>query len=260
MSEDNLTPDNSAPSFKLLHVHEEATPSASAEEIEAVLDNEETVETDTPATREEEREEADDKYSVGRNLGPIEIIKRSNTGLVLVSGALGGAVAALATYFYAPIEYIAVMALIGFGLGALARIDKVFHTIKNEHTITLAALAVPLTVISAFYGGDIWDLAWAAGTAVVVFGIFIVLILITGFGSGGDIKLSPVPAFALGAISPIAAILWLFLAFIFTLFSLLFSRGKNFAFGPAMALAVSVSIVLTFFAYQAAHLPYLTVP
>lgn len=227
----------------------------------------EPVTSSTPVIRKEDSVAVVDEKE-RPSYGPVEIISYTGWTLTIVSGVIGTLLAILGAYLFStPVEFYPALAVLGLGLGALAAIDYKTHTIKNEHTIALAVVGIPLAIFGAsqvdltVLGTDSsgWlTLVVGAVMAILCFGVFFVLIFITGFGSGGDLKLSPVPGFILGVINPFAAIVWLFAAFVLTgIGMVLVKRFKFVAFGPGMILGVPLGLGAASLLFQVANLTYI---
>lgn len=185
------------------------------------------------------------------NPGPIAIFKETGIFFTLMWAVGIAAASGGAAYMFARPALIPV-AILGFLIGIIAAIDIKTHLIKDMHTVIIAAISIPLTVWYALTAGSAWNLLWGAGIAAIIFGVFLFLVWFTGFGSGGDIKFSPIPAFILGTINPLIGIIWFFISLLITALALSLSRKKQTAFGLGMALALPTSIAVTYYLYQLA--------
>lgn len=194
------------------------------------------------------------------NYGPLEIIKVTGLPLVIISAVVSGALAfASAYFFHVPEAFYPAVAALGLGIGALAAIDYKTRTVKDEHNIVLAIVTVGLTIYGA--SQTEWFTLLTGGIGVIVcFGTFFALIFLTHFGSGGDIKLSPIPAFVLGAINPLAGVAWLFVAMIITGISLIIAikTQKMLWHLPGFALSIPITLAIVPALYSLANLPYWT--
>lgn len=193
----------------------------------------------------------DDRYGNG-----WEIIKHTGVATTAIWAVLSAGAAGAAAFFFAPGPSWILMAVFGFFAGAIGAVDAKTHLIKNVHTVITAAATVPLAVFVASQLGW-WNLLGGAISAICLFGTLIALIIFVGFGSGGDLKFSPVPGFALGVINPFLAVLWFFIAMIVTMVILIVGKKKETAFGVGMVIAVPIAIVATYFCYQLVGLPYM---
>lgn len=200
----------------------------------------------------EDTEPVEDVYG-----GPWGIIKHTGYVPVAVWAVLTAAVTGTVSYFFTPGDYTWIaLSILGFMTGVIAAVDRKTHLIKNQHTILTAILTVPLAVwVGITLGG--WNLLSGAIAAVAVFGVFIFLILKVGFGSGGDIKFSPIPAFALGVVNPLISALWLFYALIITVILLIVRKQKSTSFGEGMAISLPFAILSVYALYSMTGLAYM---
>lgn len=239
-------------------------------EANPVIDSTETSETDValgqveaPETSEEgEEEETPEKRKPVEDVygGPWGIIKHTGYVPVALWAVLTGAVTGVTGYFFAPSNgspatWIT-LAVLGFMTGMIAAIDRKTHLIKNQHTILTAILTAPLAIWAGFMLGG-WNILFGLLAAVVVFGVFIFLVIKANFGSGGDIKFSPVPAFALGVVSPLISALWLFYALIVTVILLVVRGQKSTSFGEGMAISLPFAIFSVYAMYAMTGLAYM---
>lgn len=158
-------------------------------------------------------------------------------------GIASGVSAAGVSAAFLPVQYLALSFVLGAGLGVLGYLDQITQLIRNWHTAIFAsASAVLIGATQVSLGGDV--LLPAVGAAAGTFAFLLILALILpGFVGGGDIKLAPVAAALLAAISPFAALLWLQFMFIgalvgMTVTRLAGNRNKYMAMAPYMAAAV----------------------
>lgn len=200
-----------------------------------------------------EEETASDTYSGG----PWAIIKHTGYFTVAAWALLTAAATGAAGYFFTPGDYAWIaLGLLGLMTGVIAAVDRKTHLIKDQHTILTAILTVPLSLFVAFNLGA-WNFLFGIIAAIVVFGVFIFLIIKVNFGSGGDIKFSPVPAFALGVVNPLISALWLFYALVVTVVILVVRKQKRTSFGEGMAISLPLAIASVYGLYSMAGLPYM---
>jgi len=209
----------------------------------------------TPKSVEDE-EIHDDKYYGNA----WEIIQYAGVAKTTVWAVLSAAVSGLAGYFFAPGPSWIMLTVIGFFLGVIAAVDLKTLLIKNTHTLITAAFALPLGVFVASQLGWL-NLVGGLITAAAVMGTLLLLVIFVGFGSGGDLKFSPVIGFVLGVINPMVAVLWFFISMVLTMIMIIvFSpKKKVFPFGVGMVMAVPIAVIVTNLLFVAAHLPYMTV-
>lgn len=241
-------------------------PKENNEDSVVIIDSTETSETDVALGQVESPSEGYMKEietsepNENDPYGPWGIIK--HTGYVAVAlwavftAAMTGAVA----YFFtphtgSPATWIT-LAVLGFMTGVIAAVDRKTHLIKNQHTIATAIVTVPLAVWSGITLGG-WNILFGLLASVVVFGVFIFLVIKANFGSGGDIKFSPVPAFALGVVNPLISALWLFYALIITVILLMVRKQKSTSFGEGMAISLPFAIFSVYALYSMTGLTYM---
>lgn len=136
-----------------------------------------------------------------RETGPRDYLRAACWG---IASALA---AAAVSVLLLPVQVLPVVFLLGAGLGVLGYLDQVTHLILDRHTMAFAtAAAVLLVATQVSQGGFI--LGGSLITAAAAFLIMAVLGMTTGLG-GGDVKLAPVAAALLAAVSPLAALLWI---------------------------------------------------
>lgn len=163
-------------------------------------------------------------------------------------GIAGGIGTSAAAVMFLPAHMLALTLVLGAGLGFLGYLDHATQLIRNKHNlffgICAALLLGSMQVVS---GGDV--LLPAVLSAAGAFVFMLALTVITGIAGGGDIKLSPIPAALLGAISPIAAMLWLLFTFVLCLCVMIAakiagSKQRHMAMAPLMAVAAAGAIVV----------------
>ncbi|MCC3299238.1 prepilin peptidase [Arthrobacter caoxuetaonis] len=158
-----------------------------------------------------------------------------------------GLAASAASVALLPVGYLGIVALLGAGLGLLGYLDHVTQLIRNKHNVIYGIFAAVLLVATQTFM-DHQILLPALISAVVTFAFFLVLTMYTGFAGGGDIKLSPIPAALLGAISPVAALLWLLFTFVLCVGGMIYYRitdpaTRHTAMGPYMAAAAVITVI-----------------
>lgn len=201
-----------------------------------------------------EDEEAEPKRI---NFGPWEIIKHTGYFTVALWAVLTGTATGLAAHYLAPGDHTWILGtVLGFMTGLIGAVDNKTHLIKDRHTVITAILTVPLAIWVAFSLSS-WNLLFGIISAAVVFGAFIFLVRRVNFGSGGDIKFAPIPAFALGVISPLIAVVWLFYAMVAALIILLVQKTNRTAFGTGMAISLPFAIASICGIYALVGMPYL---
>jgi leader peptidase (prepilin peptidase)/N-methyltransferase len=152
------------------------------------------------------------------------------------------AAATVSVLLLLPIQVLPVTFLLGAGLGMLGYLDQITHTIRNQHTALFAtAAAVLLAATQVSQGGFV--LGWALICAAAVFVFMILVALTAGSMGGGDVKLAPVAAALLAAVSPLAVLLWVQFLFIGAVAGALTARfagqrKTHLAMVPYMAVAV----------------------
>lgn len=208
---------------------------------------------------EEGTEDTEDKEDSKEDTygGPWGIIKHTGYVPVAVWAVLTAVVTGASAYFFAPGDYTWIaLGILGFMTGVIAAVDRKTHLIKNQHTIATAIVTIPLSVLVALNLNAL-NIVFGLLAAALVFGVFIFLIIKVNFGSGGDIKFSPVPAFALGVVNPLISALWLFYALIITVILLIVRKEKRTSFGEGMAISFPFAIASVYALYSVAGLPYM---
>lgn len=229
-----------------------AIDSTETSETDLALGQVETTEAEEKAETSEDSEPDDDIYG-----GPWGIIKHTGYVPVALWAVLTAAVTGAVAFFFTPGDYTWIaLGVLGFMTGVIAAVDRKTHLIKNQHTILTAILTVPLAVwVGITLGG--WPILFGLLASVVVFGVFIFLVIKANFGSGGDIKFSPVPAFALGVVNPLISALWLFYALIITVILLVVRKQKSTSFGEGMAISLPFAIFSVYALYSMTGLAYM---
>jgi hypothetical protein len=218
----------------------------------AALIEDETSDTTEPA----DSDQLDETHDGNRYGGPWAIIKHVGVVYTAVWAVLSAVASGAAAYYFAPQPAWIVVTVFAFFAGVIAAVDSKTHLIKNEHTLVTGIITVPLAAFLAFQLGP-WNLLGGGISAAVTMGTLLLLAVFIGFGSGGDLKFSPLPGFVLGVINPILAALWFFLSLVVTMVLLLVNKKKEFAFGAGMVIAIPIALVVTKILFDAAGLPYL---
>ena len=172
-------------------------------------------------------------------------------------GASTAVLAAVAGLWILPPATVTLLGVIGFGVGFLGYIDLRTKLILNRHT---AGLALAVTAMLVTLQVTRWPepvLLVAVISAAVMFAAMVALIFLTGFGSGGDIKLVPVVAAGLSVISPVAPAVWLLVALMLCLGAAVIRIARTgssptLAMAPFMAAAVPLSVLGTAAVHAAA--------
>lgn len=159
------------------------------------------------------------------------------------------AFAAIAAGWSLPLPMVVLLGVLGAGLGVLGFIDANTRLILNHHNLVFAIGTVAVLAWVQEESTGIPGI-WALVAAAVTFVTMVMLYFLTGFASGGDIKIAPVVAGALAAIHPLIAAFWLLAAF---LICAVYMIGKSVLskslaqqmtpLAPFMALALPVSVV-----------------
>lgn len=160
---------------------------------------------------------------------------------------IAGAIATTAVaVLFLPVHLLSLTLVLGAGLGVLGYLDHVSQLIRNKHNLFFGiSAALLLGATQVISGGPV--LIPAAIAAAAAFAFMLALTVFTGFAGGGDIKLSPIPAALLAAVSPIAAMLWLLLTFVLCLVGMIGARvvgskRRHVAMAPFMAVAAVAAI------------------
>jgi len=149
---------------------------------------------------------------------------------------------------FLPMHLIALNFVLGAGLGVLGYLDHCTQLIRNKHNLVFGGAAGLLLTATQVLSPASVVLLPALVAAVVTFVFMLGLAVITNFAGGGDIKLSPIPAALLAAVSPLAAMLWLLFTFVLCLAGMIAARlagskRKHVAMAPFMAVAAVLSIM-----------------
>ncbi|HEX9086496.1 MAG TPA: prepilin peptidase [Arthrobacter sp.] len=168
--------------------------------------------------------------------------------LAAAAWGIAGAVATSAVSLpFLPMHLIALTFVLGAGLGVLGYLDHCTQLIRNKHTVVFGAAAAVLLTATQILIPAAQILIPALVAAAVTFVFMLGLAVITKFAGGGDIKLSPVPAALLAAVSPLAAMMWLLFTFVLCLGAMIAARlsgntRKHVAMAPFMAIAAGLSL------------------
>lgn len=164
-------------------------------------------------------------------------------------GIAGALATAAASVLFLPSHLQPLTFALGAGLGVLGYLDHCTQLIRDRHNVVFGAAAAAILVATQVLTPSGAVLIPAAVAAVVTFGFMLALTVFTGFAGGGDIKLSPIPAALLAAVSPIAAMMWLLFTFVLCLVGMIAARlrgstRKNVAMAPFMAVASVLAIAV----------------
>lgn len=205
---------------------------------------------------EEDEVEEDNSHDDNLYGNSLEIIKHTGYLNTAIWAILTAAVTGLVAYFFTPGMSWLPLGVLGFFAGVIAAVDYKTHLIKNNHILVTAAVTVPLAIIVGLQLGW-WNILGGVVSAILIMAIFLGLVIFVGFGSGGDIKYSPVPAFVLGVVNPLLPAIWFFYALIITALLLVIRKKKQTSFGEGMAIAAPLAIITVKFFYDLVGLPYL---
>jgi hypothetical protein len=155
-----------------------------------------------------------------------------------------------------------VVTVVAFGAGALGYIDQRTKLILNQHSLALSAVLVGALLM---FQVSMWPEPVLLTAVLAAAGVFLTMVLlwfITGFASGGDIKLAPVIAAGLAVVSPLTPFLWLMLAFILSMFVTAVNTitrgpkaGQTVPMAPLMAAAVPIAVAGTAWVYTLMLMP-----
>lgn len=168
--------------------------------------------------------------------------------LVATAWSITGALATtVMSVLFLPVHLMPLTFVLGAGLGMLGYLDQCTQLIRNKHTLVFAAAAALLLTATQILSPAGAILIPALVAAAVTFIFMLGLTVATGFAGGGDIKLSPVPAALLAAVSPIAAMMWLLFTFLLCLVAMTAaklsgSKRKEVAMGPFMAVGAVLAL------------------
>jgi hypothetical protein len=168
--------------------------------------------------------------------------------LVATAWGIAGAMAtSVVSVLFLPVHLMALTFVLGAGLGVLGYLDHCTQLIRNKHNLVFGGAAALLLVATQILSPASAVLIPALIAAAVTFVFMLALTVVAGFAGGGDIKLSPIPAALLAAVSPIAAMMWLLFTFVLCLAAMIAAklRGstrKHVAMAPFMAVAAVLAI------------------
>lgn len=170
--------------------------------------------------------------------------------LFAAAWGIAGALATTAmSVLFVPTHLMALMFILGAGLGVLGYLDHCTQLIRNTHNVVFGIAAALLLVATQIISPASAVLLPAVIAAAASFVFMLGLAMYTNFAGGGDIKLSPIPAALLAAVSPIAAMLWLLFTFALCLAAMIAARltgstRRHVAMGPFMAVAAVLGITV----------------
>lgn len=170
--------------------------------------------------------------------------------LVATAWGIAGALATTAaSVLFIPVHLMALTFVLGAGLGVLGYLDHCTQLIRDKHNVVFGIAAAVLLVATQVLSPASAILIPAAIAAAASFIFMLALTVFTGFAGGGDIKLSPIPAALLAAVSPIAALMWLLFTFVLCLIGMIAARlagnkRKHVAMAPFMAVAAVLAITV----------------
>lgn len=168
--------------------------------------------------------------------------------LVATAWGIAGAMAtSVVSVLFLPVHLMALTFVLGAGLGVLGYLDHCTQLIRNKHNLVFGGAAALLLTATQILSPAGAVLVPALIAAAVTFVFMLALTVVAGFAGGGDIKLSPIPAALLAAVSPIAAMMWLLFTFVLCLTAMIAAklRGstrKHVAMAPFMAVAAVLAI------------------
>jgi hypothetical protein len=218
----------------------------------------EVIADETAEVTETVEEEDDGLEHDGNRYGNAwEIIKHVGVGYTAAWAVLSAIICGVTAFYFAPGDFTWLMVGV-FGLfgGVIAAVDSKTALIKNQHTLITAVVSLPLGILVASELGW-WNLLGGFVSAVIVMGVLLLLVIFVGFGSGGDLKFSPIPGFVLGVINPLLAAIWFFLSLVITMILILTAKGKQFPFGGGMVIAIPISLIVTKLLFDMSGLPYM---
>lgn len=169
--------------------------------------------------------------------------------IATVWGIAGALATTAASVLFLPVHLLSLTFVLGAGLGVLGYLDHCTQLIRDRHNVVFGIAAAVLLTATQVISPASAILIPAAIAAAVSFVFMLALTVFTGFAGGGDIKLSPIPAALLAAVSPIAAMLWLLFTFTLCLIGMIAARlagskRKNVAMAPFMAVAAVLAITV----------------
>ncbi|MET4143723.1 prepilin peptidase [Arthrobacter sp. UYCo732] len=174
----------------------------------------------------------------------------SQDWLFAATWGIAGALATTAvSVLFVPVHLMALTFVLGAGLGMLGYLDYCTQLIRNAHNIVFGTFAAILLIATLIISPASAILLPAVIAAAASFVFMLVLAMYTGFAGGGDIKISPIPAALLAAISPITAMMWLLFTFTLCLAAMISARltgskRKHVAMAPFMAVAAVMAIAI----------------
>ncbi|KQO98902.1 hypothetical protein [Leifsonia sp. Leaf264] len=142
-----------------------------------------------------------------------EARRLSRTAPPWISGALSGGAAGLAAH-QLPWPMIVLTVILGIGAGFLGHVDWRTKLILNSHNAVLSAGVLSALITIQLVSPHNPVVITAALTAAGTFGVMVLMWWLTGFAAGGDIKIAPVIAGGLAALSPLTACMWLLFTFL----------------------------------------------
>lgn len=170
--------------------------------------------------------------------------------LFATAWGIAGALATTAmSVLFVPTHLMALTFILGAGLGVLGYLDHCTQLIRNTHNVVFGIAAALLLVATQTISPASAILVPALIAAAAAFAFMLGLAVCTQFAGGGDIKLSPIPAALLAAVSPIAAMMWLLFTFALCLAAMIAARltgsgRKHVAMAPFMAVAAVLAITV----------------
>ena len=169
--------------------------------------------------------------------------------IAVVFALLAAAVTWWPAVRYAPADAAPGIVAIAAVLGFIGFIDARTKLIPDAYTISAFTIVLAFVIrvqVTRGLGQPVF--VSAAGTAAGAFFVMMLLVFITGFASGGDIKFAPAPAAMLAVIAPLTAVIWLGLAFLLSLFALAIrlkirpDDKSGFPMAPMMAAALPIAL------------------
>lgn len=162
-------------------------------------------------------------------------------------GIVGALSASAVSMLFVPVHLLSLTFVLGAALGTLGYLDVLTQLIRDKHNVVFGIVAALLLSATQIISPSSAVLIPAAIAGAATLAFMLVLTVLTGIAGGGDIKLSPIPAALLAAVSPIAAMLWLLFTFMLCLvvmiaYKLAGSTRKNFAMAPLMGIAAILAL------------------
>lgn len=198
--------------------------------------------TETAADVSEKEEEA-----TGFNEAGLRELTGQDYLVSAVWGIAGAVATSAVSVLFLPAHLLALTFILGAGLGVLGYLDHCTQLIRNTHNVVFGIAAALLLVATQILSPASAILLPAVIAAAVAFIFMLGLAVVAGFAGGGDIKLSPIPAALLAAVSPIAAMMWLLFTFVLCLVAMIGAKltgstRKHVAMAPFMAVAAVLAI------------------